>query len=37
MSEFQLQQKALDVCKVIISHHPDISAVKLIAHQVKIN
>lgn len=37
MSEFQLGQSALDVCKVITNHHPDISIVKLVVHGVDIN
>lgn len=37
MTEFQLGQNALDVCKVIIDHQSDISMVRLIAHEVGIN
>jgi hypothetical protein len=37
MSEFQLGQNALDVCKVIIDHQPDISMVRLVAHEVGTN
>ncbi len=37
MSEFQLGQTALDVCKVIIDHQPSISIVRLVAHDVNIN
>lgn len=37
MLEFQVGQDALDVCKVIIDHYPNISVVRLIAHEVGIN
>ena len=37
MTEFQLGQNALDVCKVIIDHQPEISTVRLIAHEVDTN
>jgi hypothetical protein len=37
MTEFQLGQTALDVCKVIIDHQPDISIVRLVAHRVNTN
>ena len=37
MTEFQLGQTALDVCKVIIDHQPDISIVRLITHEVDTN
>ena len=37
MAEFRLGQSALDVCKVIVNHQPDISSVQLIAHDVSVN
>ena len=37
MKKFQLGQNALDVCKVIINHQPDISIVILVAHEVDNN
>lgn len=37
MSEFQLGQNALDVCKVIVDHQPDISNIRLIVHNVETN
>lgn len=37
MSKFQLGQNALDVCKVIIGHQPDILVVRLIVHEVDTN
>lgn len=37
MSKFRLGQNALDVCKVIIDHQPDISIIKLVAHEVDTN
>jgi len=37
MKKFQIGQDALDVCKIIIEHQSDISAIKLIAHEVDIN
>ena len=37
MTKFQLGQNALDVCKVIINHHPEILVVRLVAHKVDNN
>lgn len=37
MNEFQLGQNALDVCKVILDHWPEISGVRLVAHEVNTN
>lgn len=37
MTEFQLGQNALEVCKVIIDHQPDISVVRLVAHETDTN
>ena len=37
MKKFQIGQNSLDVCKVILDHHPEISTVRLITHKVKTN
>lgn len=37
MSEFQLGQSSLDVCKTIVSHQPEISGIRLISHRAEIN
>jgi hypothetical protein len=37
MLEFKIGQNALDVCKVIVDHHSEISKVRLIAHEVGLN
>jgi len=37
MTEFQLGQNALDVCKTIIDHQPEVSTVRLVAHEVDTN
>lgn len=35
--KFQLKQNSLEVCQTIIDHHPEISTLTLIAHEVNIN
>ncbi|NOQ56276.1 MAG: hypothetical protein GQ477_05745 [Nanohaloarchaea archaeon] len=37
MLKFQIGQNALDVCKVIIDHQPEISIIQLVAHEVNTN
>ena len=37
MLEFQIGQNALDVCKVIVSNQAEISAIRLVAHEVDNN
>jgi len=37
MHNFKVNQSPLDVCKVIVANHPEITSVRLIAHTVGIN
>jgi len=37
LKKFSVGQNSLEVCKIIVNNHPNISSVKLISHEVRDN